>query len=249
MQHGPDRTGLAHFGDMLAGFDFDAFGHQPFAVVRVSGNPFIAVLDDQQLAIADQPGPGIDHGAVRGGGDVLAVAAGDVDALIGFITGDVTADDFTLCRPLPGDVRQHRNRRLDRYRLADRNGLAQHRFLIGQCRRALGRLGSRCCCRRGQTQLLADLNRVGFFDAVPGRDIPVVQAGAERDAEDRITGLHGDGTRLLRFGNRLRWGLGGFGGRSLTVLAGLITRLAGRKQNDKDGSNRAFHNHRHLHTK
>ena len=96
------------------------------------------MLDDQQFAVTDQARAGIHYRAIRGRGDVLAIAACDIDALIGFITGNEPADDFAFGRPLPGDVGQHRLGRLDRYRLTDRDGFAQHCFLVRQCRNRLG---------------------------------------------------------------------------------------------------------------
>src|SRR5690242_13173154 len=48
------RAARSHLGDRLAGFHLVAFLHEPLLVVAVRGEKRGTVLDDDQLAVADQ---------------------------------------------------------------------------------------------------------------------------------------------------------------------------------------------------
>src|ERR1700722_19742084 len=93
VDHVAVRTGAAHLGDLLTGLHALPFIHQALAVVAIGRQPLVAVLDDDQLAVADQAGAGVHHHTVGGGLDRLAAGTGDVHALLGRIAGNVAAGD------------------------------------------------------------------------------------------------------------------------------------------------------------
>ncbi|KAG0767193.1 hypothetical protein G6F22_017688 [Rhizopus arrhizus] len=111
VDHVAVRAGAAHLGDLFTRLHALAFIHQALAVVAIGRQPLVAVLDDDQLAVADQAGAGIHHHAIGRGLHRLAAGAGDVDALLGRVAGHVTANDRAIGRPAPGDVALHRTRR------------------------------------------------------------------------------------------------------------------------------------------
>src|SRR6185312_8218338 len=74
------RAARAHQRDFLPGIDSIAFLHKPLAVVAVSGKIRVVVLDDDQLAVTDQPVAAVHHGAGGGRAHWVANIAGDVDA-------------------------------------------------------------------------------------------------------------------------------------------------------------------------
>lgn len=56
VDHVAVRTGAAHLGDLLTGLHALPFIHQALAVVAIGRQPLVAVLDDDQLAVANQAG-------------------------------------------------------------------------------------------------------------------------------------------------------------------------------------------------
>ena len=155
--------------------------------MRVRRQPFVRMLDDDQLAIADQAGAGIDHDAVGGRQDRLACAAGDVDALLGLVAADIAADDLALRRPAPS-------------RCSDDRRCRPHGRCWHGCRRSRRRGGCggssararrrRHRPRRTQAQALPDFDRVRVADAVPRRHVLVAKAEAEGDSVKRFAGAH-----------------------------------------------------------
>jgi hypothetical protein len=101
VQHVARRAGVAHARDHLPGGDARALAHQAAFVVRIGRQPFLGMLDDDQLAVTDQARAGIDHDAIGGRLHVLSGAAGDVDALPRLVAGDVAADQLALRGPAP----------------------------------------------------------------------------------------------------------------------------------------------------
>ena len=63
---------LPHVSDHLTHRDFLSLAHEHLAIVSVSREQSIAVLDDDQIAIAAQPASGVDHAPSTGGAYILA---------------------------------------------------------------------------------------------------------------------------------------------------------------------------------
>ncbi|MNJ63923.1 hypothetical protein D3C77_598520 [compost metagenome] len=61
MQLHPVRARGTHFGNCLPNFDLLSLPNQKPAVVTVGTDVGVAVLDDDQLAVAPQATPGVDN--------------------------------------------------------------------------------------------------------------------------------------------------------------------------------------------
>ena len=55
MQNGFGALVVTHARNQLAGLDSITLGNQPLAIVRISRQHTIGMLDDDQFAVADQP--------------------------------------------------------------------------------------------------------------------------------------------------------------------------------------------------
>lgn len=91
----------AHFGNLAAGSHLLAFADQPLAVVCVSAEHSIAVLDNDQFAVPEQAISAVHHLAVRRGNYHLSCPALDINALSGRVVGLESADHSAISRPLP----------------------------------------------------------------------------------------------------------------------------------------------------
>ena len=91
----------AHFGNLAAGSHLLAFADQALAVVCVSAEHSIAVLDNDQFAVPEQAISAVHHLAVRRGNYRLAWPAPDINALSGRIIGLESADHSAISRPHP----------------------------------------------------------------------------------------------------------------------------------------------------
>src|SRR5690554_2547372 len=110
VQHVALGAGAAHLGDLLAGLHAVALAHQAPAVVAVGREPLLVVLDDDELAVADQARARVHDHAVAGGAHRLPGGTGDADALLRRVALDVTADQLAVGGPAPGHRALHRRR-------------------------------------------------------------------------------------------------------------------------------------------
>ena len=90
-----------HFGNLLSLFDLVAFGHQPGAVVSVSAEHTITVLDNDQFAVTDQAVATVDDFTTGCRGDRLPLFSTDINTIPRGIVGLEVADDPPLRRPGP----------------------------------------------------------------------------------------------------------------------------------------------------
>ena len=98
------RVARSHLGNRLAGLHAIAFLDQTLAVVTVRRQERRVVLDDDELAVADQTVAAVHDRSIGGGTHRRTGGAGDVDALPYRIAGDVGANDLAVRRPAPADV-------------------------------------------------------------------------------------------------------------------------------------------------
>ena len=91
----------SHFGNLAAGSHLLAFTDQAFAVVCISAEHSIAVLDNDQFAVPQQSITAIHHLAVRRGNYRLAWPAPDINALSGRVIGLEPTDHSAVSRPHP----------------------------------------------------------------------------------------------------------------------------------------------------
>src|SRR3546814_9617568 len=75
----------------------------PDTSLFLSRESFVIVLDDHQLAVADQARTRIHHHPARGRAHRLAAGPGDVDALPGRVARAVGADELPLGGPTPAE--------------------------------------------------------------------------------------------------------------------------------------------------
>jgi len=144
MQHVARRAGAPHFGNGLSGPDLLTFGDQTFAIVPVGGQKLIVVLDDDQLAVANQSGTGIHHDAAGCGMHDLTCRPGDIDALTRGIARHETADDITRSRPAPDRcTAAHRGGGCSRHRRRGSIDRRSARLWNGRLTRRHRRLASR----------------------------------------------------------------------------------------------------------
>ena len=165
---------LAHTSDHLTPRDFLPLVHQHLAIVSVGGEQSIAVLDDDQIAIAAQPASGIDHAPGTRGTHVLAQSPRQQYAA----AGQRAWLAKTLRRPHPfwrRGLGRSRPRRSARPRRA------------GQEWRA-GRAGRRVS--GSQYQNLPDRNAKIRAEIVPPRQIAIVQIVAPSNTVERVRGAH-----------------------------------------------------------
>src|SRR5690606_28043022 len=125
--------------DLLARAHALALGHPAAAVVAVGGEPLLVVLDDDELAVADQARTRIHHHAVAGGAHRCAGAAGQADALPGRVALDVPADELPVRGPAPG------------HGTGGRRGPGGLRRRAGGLHRAAAAVGHRARTARGRT--------------------------------------------------------------------------------------------------
>jgi len=91
----------AHFGNLAAGSHLLTFADQPLAVMCVSAEHSIAVLDNDQFAVPQQTITAVHHLAVRRGNYCLSCAAPDINAFSGRVIGLESADHSAISRPHP----------------------------------------------------------------------------------------------------------------------------------------------------
>src|SRR5690606_24602985 len=142
VQHVAVGAGAPHLRDLLAGLHRLALADQALAVVAVGRQPVLVVLDDDQLAVADQAGAGIHHHAVGRGDHRLAAAAADVDALAGVVAGDEGPKQHALRGPAPGEAAAGRHARGGRRRRGRAGGRAGGRAAGRAARGWLGGAGA-----------------------------------------------------------------------------------------------------------
>ncbi len=99
MQHVATGAAAAKFSDLLASAHTGAFFDQAATVMSICRQPFIAVFDDDQLTVTDQPSAGIHHHPIARSQHWLARLAGNRYALAGAIASCITGNDFTLRWP------------------------------------------------------------------------------------------------------------------------------------------------------
>src|SRR5690554_1250314 len=210
VQHVAVGAGAAHLRDLLAGANAVALAHHALAVVAIGRQPLLVVLDDDQLAVADQARTRIHHHAVAGSVHRLPGRTRDADALARGIAVDIAADQLAVGGPAPSDRTACRRRagrlrrslrRLDgpatavHYRARASAGAAAGR--VGRAGAARAAAGSR---RRIQPQRLPRVDRVRRLDAVPHRQVECADAVVHGKTVDGVAPAHGD--RLARFGRR-----------------------------------------------
>ena len=71
VQHGTALARATHVGDMLAALHFVPFSHVQPLVVGIGTQNSAVVLDDDKLAVADEPAARVDDSPARGGPDGL----------------------------------------------------------------------------------------------------------------------------------------------------------------------------------
>ena len=225
MQHVARRAAAAHLGDLLAGLHQLALVDQARAVVAIGGQPLVAVLEDHQLAVADQAGTGIHHHPVGGGAHRLPALAGDVDALPGGIAIGEARHHHPIRRPAPADVAGRGNdhrRRCGRLRNHRRTGLR---------RRPRGRPRRHPALpARVQAQALPGMDGVGRRDVVPQRQVERGQSVFGGDAVHVLTALHHHRRAVLRLRDPHRPLAGGCIRRG---LAGHVAAPAGGQQRER----------------
>lgn len=95
-----DTTG-AEFGDFLAPSDSVLFGYHKGPVVGVGRQKSVAVLDDDEVAVAQQTAAGVNHLAIGSNQHGIAGSATDVDALVFARVVAEASNDVALMRPVP----------------------------------------------------------------------------------------------------------------------------------------------------
>ena len=196
MQLDPIGVAAAHLGDLLAFFDSLVFLDHQGLVVGIGSQKGVVVLEDDQVAVATQPGTGVHHPTVCSCNDGVPGFACNVKALVlGLIK---TSHQRALGGPDPGNV------------IFTGRGCGTGR---GRRRRSCRAGGSgtfctRCCSGRTwrdrpghhqrvviawrrHTQHLADFNGVGGGQVIPANNIAPVLACFQADANHRIARLDG----------------------------------------------------------
>ena len=141
------RSGpLAHQRDRRAARDVLALRHEQLGVVAVGVRERLVVLDDDELAVADEPAAGVDDSARRRRAHGLTLAAADRDAGGDAAVGAEPRDESAVGRPRPAQ-RQRRWRR------------ASSATVVRRGRVTGGRRARRCVERGGAVRVDVALRR------------------------------------------------------------------------------------------
>ena len=90
-----------HFGNLPARLDLLPFGHQALAIMSISAQQPITVLDDDEFTVSNQSITAIDNFSGCGCFNCLAFLAANFNAIARRIVSLEITDDSSICRPKP----------------------------------------------------------------------------------------------------------------------------------------------------
>lgn len=126
---------FTHFSNFLPAADLRAFRDQPDAVMGISTEHSLAVLDDDQFAISNKPVSAVNDGSCCCGPDFLSLYTSDIQSVTRWVIGQEMTYHASLNRPNPGVwIRRQQCRFLRRCRrFGGRNFSWRRRWLYGVC--------------------------------------------------------------------------------------------------------------------